>query len=621
VGAGLLVTFIIGRLDLTIRALGVGIPLLFAAIYVMLNRRKWIEEKEELLPLNFLNQRNWFLIFLLIFIFSLIALVMGDYRAWYYFVLMAVLGLIVLLQVLSKAPSPALVIIEVILISLDLSLGTTLKYPLYFSNTDYFGHIFISQITYLSGHVMPDDLKSGYNYFPFYHILVAISTNIFGLALDRSLYIITGVIYSLNVLFVFLFFNSFLKYKQITLLICLFYVFNWTVIEYDAYVITRTLAFVGFSCLLYLLARIVKSDQTEKLKFKIISLFMTLFILLMHLPSFPHLILVLGLIFLLERIVSGEINTKTNFVLFFIVIFLAYSIYVATNFTDTLLLQTFTESNFDTLEFKENILPGNEISFIYNYADVFIFIFVAIVGVAFILQNNRKNYILVSALTALVMIIISIPSPLQMITQVMNLFQAFRIIIIITPFLAFGIAFGFYVLWKSQAKSRINRIIFNSSLVFLMAFYFFASVAVHISNDCNDFSWKKIREYFTSSELQSFNYINEFVPFDSEISSDYYTSRYFRKDKFSKSEELGLSYYDSSTINHVTNIFENKLIQNEYFVFRRAEYEFEGLLFGTETSRASSGVKEYPIEGIQKQLDENLKNRIFSNKSVEIYHR
>jgi hypothetical protein len=620
VGAGLLITFFINRLDLTVRALGVGLPLLIAAIYILVKRKSWSVDHETLTTFNLLTQRNWFLLYFLVFVFSLIALLIGDYRAWYYFALIALSGLIIFFQILSPKPSSALVIIEIALISLNLSLSTTLKYPLYFGNTDYLGHIFISQITYLSEHVMPVDLRNGYNYFPFYHILVAISTNIFSLAIEKSLYIITGIVFSLNVLFVYLFFNRLIENKRIILLICLFYSFNWTVVEHNAYVITRTLAFVGFSCLLYLLVRIVRSDVIEKLRFKIISIFITIFILLMHLPSFPHLIVVLGLLFLLERYVSGKKYMDFNFMLFFIVIFLAYSIYIATSFTDTLLLQTFKGSNFDALQLKENILPGDEIKFIYNYADVFIFIFLVIIGIAFIMQKYRNDYILVSAIFALIMVVISIPSPLQMLTQVMNLFQTFRIIVIATPFLAFGTAYGIYILWNNPVKTRIGRHIQNSILIIGLAFYLFASVAVHISNDCKDFSWKEIREYFTSSEIQSFNHIEKYVTFDSDLYSDYYTARYFGKEKFSKSELLNLPYYDSNTIEHISSIFENNLAQNEYFIFRKIEYKQEGLLFGPEIARNIKSDKDYSLDNIQVQLDKDHKNRIFSNKSADIYH-
>ena len=610
IAIGFIVSFLINRIDLTVRALGIGISALFAAVVIIINRKRWTDN-ETFFHFRFISQRNLFLLFIVLFILSISALVIIDYRPWYYFVLIVAMGLVIFTQVLGEKPSAPLVILELVLLSLNLSLGTTLKYPLYFGATDLMGHMFYSKITFLSGHIIPNDISfGGYNFFPLYHIFITESANVFGIPLNISLCVITGTAFSLNVIFVYLFLKQIINNQRLSLLACLFYSFNWMVIIYNSYVVTRVFAFIGFTFILYL---VTKFKGENRLIYRVIAIFMTLFVLLTHGPSFPFFIIVMALLLMLEYFVGSEHYFASPFIIIFATIYIIYSLYTAGSFTKQLLVTQLSTKMFDSTLIKQSIQPSNEYYFLYTNIDIFIYLFISLVGIGFMLQKRKRNYILVLSLFALVMFLISIPNPIQMIRQVTDLFLFERIILIVTPFLALVMAFGIYVLWKHQGKSNSARFITSSVLFTVVTVYLFASVALHGASDCDDFTWKEPRQYFVNAELLSFNYIENYVPYGSNLYSDYYTSRFFIQTKFSESEELGLPYYNSQTILNLDTIPK----YHGYIIFRKEEFEEEGLFFGPYDTLKLSNVEKHPLDSVHEKL--GLYNKIFSNQSVDIY--
>ncbi len=145
----------------------------------------------------------------------------GD-RPWYYFIFILVLYLSVFLQIFSENVNPSLILAETFLIMINLIYSVTLNYDFYFGTTDILPHVFLSELTAISGHIIPASL-SDYSYFPLYHILIAEASELLNISAKTSLFVVTAPIYAVTVVFLYYLFNYITNNRQISLLSCVLF--------------------------------------------------------------------------------------------------------------------------------------------------------------------------------------------------------------------------------------------------------------------------------------------------------------------------------------------------------------------------------------------------------------
>jgi hypothetical protein len=251
--------------------------------------------------------------------------------------------------------------------------------------------------------------------------------------------------------------------------------------------------------------------------------------------------------------------------------------------------------------------------------DKSIFLFFALIGIGFLLKNYRKNYASVLGLFALLTLIFYIPNPLNTIWQFKVLFRVDRFMLFVSPFMAFMMAYGLYIFWNYMAKYSSRKL--NSAFLVILLFSTFILVSSVFSiGDSSLLGNEAKHEYFTSEELSGFEHVFEYVPTNSSIYTDYYSSRFFYLPLIpASSAKMNISSYDNYRIGDV-----NKLPQYKgYVVLRTKEFLRSGLYFGSEESTLRD-TANYFYQGLpenQLELESNLAglDKIYSNPSTDIF--
>lgn len=618
VAAGISIAYIIDRPDFAIRGLLVAVPAIFSAIFLSKMYRKDIGHNESLLKSISLKQRTAVLAFIILYLLSIISLFLSVTRTYHYFAIVTLIYVLILNQIFSKSSNKNIILIELFLSSLNLIYSVTLKYSLYFGSTDIISHLFLIEVTNLSGHVIPADLSTFYASFPLFHILNSQFSYLLGLDLQTSYFIGSGVVYSVLVVFIYYFLFKTTNNSTLSLLTCLVYSVSGTVIYYGMYMITRTIAYAGFIVILYLLYK--KDANNHGFAYQGLAILVTIFVIIAHQVSAAQIAVVLFLLLVCERILSDENYVNGTFLSLFSAMFIGYWFYVANVFVEELLQSRSNIQFYEEFQIKDTIQIGYEWIYIGQHLDVSVFLFFALIGIGYLLwdrikadKRNYVDYMSVFALFALVTLVLYIPTPLQTLWQTMTLFRFDRFMLLISPFMAFAMAAGIYLLFTylSNSGKKPSRLVVISVL---MAIFVFVSI-VYSGPEPKVFLSDPVREYFTSDEVEGFNYFMDHVDSGSLLHSDYDVDRFFIQRNFSKSNELGLPFFRSNTISDVDEI----PTYYGYVIIRQKQFLDGGIYTGSGSSNFVYG----PEDGNDVRLLSSLSKyaKVYSNSGVELYFK
>lgn len=612
---GLVGSIAIGRYNFAIGGSLLAIPALAAAVTLL---HIYHREPDALLgsvPIFSFEQRTLVLLFGIAFFLTVIIGLLFPVKSPHFLGGIVALYIIIFLQVLSRVQRPTVTLVEIVLAMACLIYESTLKYPYYFGWTDIIPHVFMSTVTYLSGHAIPPDLSIGYAYFPLYHIWIAMSSYVLAIDIKPTLFLIACPVYVMVTIFLYYLFKRAAKNVQISLLACLLYSIDPTVTFYGAYMITRAAAYIGFAILLYTLISNSGGNLYKKsMSLRALALLVTVYILLVHQVSTPQILLLLLLLLGCEWFVGSQKHLTNSFLGFEIVLFLAYWFYIAFDFIGYAAKGRFRPIVFDTFVIREPMQSFSPLEFLFSNIDILIFLFFAILGIGYIFWKQKPSYSSVFGLFALLTIGLYVPTPIHAIWQTMTLFRFDRFMLLISPFMAFVMGWGLYSL--SKYLQKMVSVKTAGSIIFLL-FVVYCCGAVGIITG-EDLSASRVS--FTSEELDGFDHIYSYVPYGSTILSDRYTSRYFGDVLFSESEDLGLPFYQSKTIHNVTDI---QPFQGFVMIPHRQFIES-----GLEFSKGSSldpegGAYPYlPSNETISILSNNLadKGKIYSSEFIELYH-
>jgi len=474
------------------------------------------------------------------------------------------------------------------------------------------GHIYLATVTYLSGHVIPLDIDVSYSAFPVYHIFIAECSNLLNLSIQETLFLVTCPVYVIVVLFLYKLFEKFSNNSQVSLLACLFYSISNVILSRGIEMVTSPMAYIGFVILLYL---IYKGGESEKHKydFQILALVTVVFILFVHQVSILQFALLLIILMILEYFFAEKRYNSMTFIQFIVVLFLAYWTFYAIKF-----LEWFSgprlDVNFIDLGTKHTTvhdltLDQNSLAFLYLYNNIETVVIIAftMVGIGYMLWKQKPNYLIVIGLFSLVSLPLYIPSPLITSETFAILFRIDRFQILISPFIAFAMAYGLIVLINLIQKKphfiKLSYSVIGLTLLILM----FSSLSNVILTES-----QTNKLYFNSEELQGFKFIISSVPYGSYLQSDYFTARYFIQKYSSLSDELGIPYYNSLILRTIEMGNGN----DEYTIVREKAFRERGLSIGEGYS-----MENYPPSknNIFKLTNyENYGNKIYFNNDISI---
>lgn len=615
--AGLTLALVIGRPDYAIRGLIYIVPGILVAILLLIIYRT-DGKYPDILIMSQATRKVFYIFFVSLFTLSLLALYFSPYRPWYYFLLITGLFCVIFLQIFSENLKPSILLFEISCVMGNIIFGLQLKYPFYFGYTDIIPHLFYSKIVSLSGHILPADLDISYAWFPLYHIFIAEGTNLLGIDVKFAFIILTSLSFIVVLWVIYLLFYQVTKNPQTSLLICLFFSTTPVVITFSTYVVTRVMAFIGFFFFLFLAHKQVHSPKLRSLS--VLLLAFSIYLILVHQVSILEILFLLFLFILIEIIINDYFAIKTKIIIFIILTASTYWIFTSISFVRDIILERSSLGETPGISTLKTQIAGYEYIFLENHISTSISIFFVILGVGYIFWAYRSKYPSVLGLFVLITCLVYFPSPLTASNLTMQTFGLDRLSLLISPFFAFASAIGFLLLLNIFYRNKsTQKIVFVFGLL-IFSYLCFSALTGENATDSPDLSVNQSRVYFTESEMNSFNFISQFVRSNSTISGDTFSGRMFERKFFSETAALGLpSYYSAYTLESTTPFTFNE----GFFIFREQELERNGLNFRTKNSDLAQDLYDIKYEPTQDSflVFSNLTDRsqkIYDNRNVGI---
>jgi len=618
---GLSLAYYLNRPDLALRGIVLVVPIIAAlcVLWRFTHRNiSFITSTPSIMRFTDSTQKILLALYSVLFTFSVLAIAFTQYRPLVYFVAITLIATVIFLQLFSEKISPTVILLEIVLLSLNMIFGVTLKYPLYFGGTDILGHLFFAEVTYLSGHVIPSDLDLSYTYFPLFHIFISEAAQVTGLTLSKVYFVVTGLSYTIIIPILYTMFEKILKNKRLSLFICLLYATTSIVIYYGPYMVTRVMAFVGFVMLLYLFySREHYRGRGHSMSYSVILTLVALFLTLVHQVSFPQILALLLLLLFFEYFTGVRACLKIRELLLISVLFMGYWLYAAWSFTEEVIKSHTAPKYFEEVVIKSSIQPENVAYFLQNNIDVAIFLFFALIGIGVVLKYQKKSYVATLALFSLTSLALYVPNPIQTMWQTMTLFRFDRFMLLLSPFMAFIMGYGVYVTLRYPFKKKSNTYLTLIVTLALIGIFTLSSATNSLNApDCADLRQEESTRFFQETDLMIFDFVENYVPNGGAIYSDYFVASYFSpRDYFQTADALGLKYYSSNMIK--TDFIDSYA---GYVIFREGEYlKSKHLLFGSfsKIDRFS-----YSPENYCQLLDSlNVLNKVYVNRDNNIFWR
>jgi hypothetical protein len=610
--AGIAATVIMNRLDYAVRALIYIVPGLLAAIFLWNLYRNGEKYPQTLLLMQ--PHRKFFqILFVVLFALSLLALYFSLTRPWYYFVLVTLLFCCIFLQIFSDTLKPSVILFEISCVMGNLIFGLQLKYPLYFGLTDIIPHLYLSTVTFLSGHIIPLDLDYSYAWFPLYHIFIAEGTNLLGVDVKTAFILLTSLSFIVMIWVLYLLFFQITKNVQTSLLMSLFFSTTPVVITYSTYVVTRVMAVFGFIFFLYLAHKQIHSSKWRS--FSVLTILFSLYLILVHQVSIIQIIFLLIIFVGLEVLVNDYYAIKTKIITFIILTSTTYWLFTSF-FLTSVILQTVDSATIPKLsETMSQINPGNEFIFLENNLTSAIIIFFVLAGTGYLCWAYKSKYPAILGLFALITSPLYFPSPLTASAMAMITFRIDRFSLLISPFIAAALAIGLLILLSTlnrNSYARTGAIIFG---VVIFSYLCFSALTVENASDSLDIAPHEGRTFFTEPEMSAFGFIPQFAIPNSTITSDKFASRMFEKRYFSETKALGLPSFFTTFKLQSTDIFT---YEGGYFIFRDEELKRSDLKFESKSLDYAESLK--PTDDILYKFSNMSSSslKIYDNQKVSI---
>jgi hypothetical protein len=393
------------------------------------------------------------------------------------------------------------------------------------------------------------------------------------------------------------------------------------VIEYSTYVVTRVMAFIGFFFFLYLAHRQIKTSNWRSLS--ALTIVFSLYLILVHQVSIIQILFLLFVFILAELLINDYFAIKTKIIALIIVTSSTYWLFTSFFFSSYILQTTDSATITILSETLSQVNPENVIIFLGENVTTTVIIFFVILGISYLFWAHKSKYPAVIGLFALIMSPLYFPSPITASAMAMVTFRIDRFSLLLSPFFAFALAIGLllvvFILYKNRYTQKIA--VFFGLLVF--CYLCFAALTVENASDSPDVSFDQIRQYFTESEMSTFEFIPRYVPYNSSISSDKMSSRMFERRYFSETTALNLPSYNSSSRLYFAESTpaspDSFAFEDGFFILRNQELEEHQLAFESRGLDYSELLK--PTPGVLLNFSDmsDRTKKIYDNRKVSIF--
>lgn len=456
--------------------------------------------------------------YITLFTISIYFLTSSDQREVPYYVVMALLATVVLLEILLYKASKAQVIIillQLMFLTLNILWGVTLKYYYFIGYTDVFSHTNLMDSLIYTGHIT--SVFDVYQPFPLWHIMCVTLHDLTGLqiGLNKISYIYSGLIFFFIPPAVYILSKKLFKNTNLALLSALIVLFNPMLINYGMYSIPRSAVSFIFIVLFFMLM-----ERANKTKYYI-AFFITFAIIVYHTASILYVLAILLLIYLLH-LAFQKSREKMPVTYKYLVISIAMTL-IYWNFFGQQLIQRLLDNIIvsapsGSLTKSIYSTPLNEM---FNYLQYIPTLLFVVLGILIVVKFNVfGKFTKVLSLVSLILIPITFPGPLMLINKLsgnLNLgrFEEYTLI-----FIALMSAVGFYCLYVNTKK------VAKTMLVILFVVW----VLLSVSNDWVAMDNPLVKRpfytfYLTEEETNSMRLL--YNTHAGLLLTDYVTGRYF----------------------------------------------------------------------------------------------
>jgi len=501
------------------------------------------------------------------FAISIVILYLYQVRPFSYYILMTVLALVLLLEILyaggTRRRSLA-ILAQIIFYTLNLIWGVSLNYYLFIGRTDTLAHLWWADNLLSQGYVT--SVFGLYQAFPLWHILC---DSIYMIAawqggLAQVMFVNSGLVYAiLGILSMYLLVRKITGDERLTLIATLFLSFNTTFQFYGMYSIPRSIAMILFILLMVLLV-----DHVNKTK-RWLSYLLSLSIVVYHTVSSLFLIVILALVYFIQKIFVKSKENPLVTLGFLVVLVGITAVYWAVNaaniiwtITESITLSSMGATGLQTG--SVNTAPASEV---FNYIQYSIVILFVLVGAVLLLRLRSVDVRLkIFALLSLVLIPFAYPGPLLLMNTLSSTASIGRFEEYSFMFMVIISAAGFYLLYKKN-----SRLITTVIIVLFVLMAFLSITDDFVATDNPLLKRPFYTDYLRASEIDGLNAVANFTT--GYVMTDYVGVRYYQNSPYE--DEMHIMEINDTTHQILTSA------GNDVVLIRDGELDVRPLLVFT----------------------------------------
>ncbi len=510
---GIVVPLLLNQYNLALLGTYLCIPMLSACVIWLLIRKK----DSIVLSIDKNIHPLLILLFSLCFLFSIIILYLLPVRTILYYILIAFMGVLIILQILYSeninTKQSTVIISQIVLLFLNIIWGVTLKYYLFIGRTDGLFHSWVIENLIKKSQINKSfDI---YEAFPLWHILCSFVYKIINLQVipAKIMFIVNGFVYACLVLVVYLISLKIINIK-VALLSSLFLCFNTDAVFYGMYSIPRSVIFLLEGLLIFFMI------QQKTVTNLILCILIIMGLIMYHTASIPFIIFILVLLYLLQRIYSvnkTEWFVNFNFILTIFLLTITYWMYAGVEVFNSVAKSLFVKAPSGILTDSIVETPLAELFNYLQYSPLLLFV---ILGVFWGLKcKETESSAKIFLLTGLLLIPVSFPGPVLLLNKLAGNLNFARFGEYSFIFISIAGAAGIYILFgKLKTYTRY-------SVVFLFFIMAFLTVSSDFTASDNPLVKRPFYTYYlTEAECISFDSATKIT--DGYLLSDYVFCRY-----------------------------------------------------------------------------------------------
>ncbi|QLG27399.1 hypothetical protein HUG10_07490 [Halorarum halophilum] len=542
------------------------------------------------------NPRFQSIVFFFLLALALFILHTNQSRPIEYFIVASAIYISILFRILASN-NKHIVLIQIALVFMLSVYSVTLKYPFYIGNSDILAHLRYANHIYTIGTIVPENLAIAYNSFPLFHILIALSSEIFDVPVKYSWALIAPLMIVSTIPIVYKLSTLIFGRADMALCSALIFATLPDVVFYGQYMITRVAAAIGFFFALYLILK-----HNYDVRFAMLSIVFLIYLLFVHQVTLPQSIIILLLLYFAFSNRAYTNNQIFNMILLSTVLCIGYWVFVATSFTEVIIASRIE----GLLEPRAVTTPsGSEQKFNSSnfYLNTYVTTFFLLVGIRKLLVSYDRELPYGLGVFLLITTPLYIPNPISSLWITQYLFRIDRFYLLLSPFLAITIGYSLFYLLKSDKVYRYLAV--GSVCIFIITSVWAGTVAP-VASDANQLTWTGPPKHLEESEIQGIEFVHKSVPNKVELNADRSSQRYINEYL-----QLDREHNSIKSIRVTGNSSEN-----EGTILRAHRYENGGITVGPSEYRYRIDINNTP-ELLAKL--EKSRSRVYDSGSVRLY--